>query len=139
VDHEGKTIDFRLSSRRDVAAAKAFFRKAVKQNVAPKTTALDGYAASHHAVRKMKASGQLPSDTKLRSSKHLNNIIEPDLRGVKSPIAPMLGFKQFTTAAITIIGIELLRRIYKVQFDLIELHLIGRSAAATWNAVLVAR
>jgi transposase-like protein len=28
VDREGKTVDFLLSSRRDVAAAKTFFRKA---------------------------------------------------------------------------------------------------------------
>jgi hypothetical protein len=27
-DHDGKTVDFRLSTRRDVAAAKAFLRKA---------------------------------------------------------------------------------------------------------------
>lgn len=30
VDREGKTIDFHLSANRDVKAAKAFFRKALK-------------------------------------------------------------------------------------------------------------
>jgi len=32
VDKQGRTVDFRLSERRDVAAAKAFFRKAMKHN-----------------------------------------------------------------------------------------------------------
>ena len=111
VDRAGKTVDFRLSTRRDVAAAKAFFRKAAKSQGSPPTTiTLDGYAASHHAVREMKAAGQLATDTRLRSSKYLNNLIEQDHRGVKLRIGPMLGFKQFRTAAIAIAGIELLRR-----------------------------
>src|SRR5713226_5620836 len=52
VDREGRRVDFRLSAKRDVAAAKAFFRKATKgQQRAPQTITLDGYAASHRAVR----------------------------------------------------------------------------------------
>ena len=34
VDRDGNTVDFRLSRTRDVAAAKAFFRKALKTRVA---------------------------------------------------------------------------------------------------------
>ena len=45
VDREGSTVDFRLSTRRNVAAAKAVFRKAVKrQDSTPRTITLDGYA-----------------------------------------------------------------------------------------------
>src|ERR1700733_8305193 len=48
VDRAGNTVDFRLSPRRDVAAAKAFFRKAIKgQGPVPPSITLDGYAASH--------------------------------------------------------------------------------------------
>src|ERR1700722_18742069 len=79
VDRDGKTVDFRPSARRDVAAAKAFFRKAIKrQGCAPRTITLDGYAASHRAVHEMKADGMLPDDMKRRSSKYLNNVIEQD-------------------------------------------------------------
>jgi transposase-like protein len=99
---------------------------------------LDGYAASHRDVREMKTGGQLPTDTKVRSSKYLNNLIEQDHRGVKLRIGPMLGFKWFTTAAIVIAGIELLRRIHKGQFSLGRLRLKDRSTPAVWNAVLAA-
>ena len=60
----------------------------------------------------------MPAETKLRSSKYLNNLIEQDHRGVKQRIAAMLGFKGFATAAITIAGIELMHRIRKGQFGL---------------------
>jgi transposase-like protein len=74
VDRVGRTVDFRLSARRDVAAAKAFFRKAIRsQQRPPQTITLDGYAASHRAVRELKADGSLPTDTTQRSSKYLNN------------------------------------------------------------------
>jgi transposase-like protein len=77
VDRSGRTVDFRLSAGRDVAAAKAFFRKAIKrQQRPPHTITLDGYAASHRAVRELKADGSPPTETKLRSSKYLNNLIE---------------------------------------------------------------
>ena len=139
VDSAGRTVDFRLSGKRDVVAAKAFFRKAMKsQGSTPRTITLDGYAASHRAVREMKTDSQLPTDTKLRSSKYLNNPIEPDHHGVKLRISPMLGFKWFRTAAIVIAGIELLRRIYKGQFNLARLHLKDRSTLTVWNAVLAA-
>jgi hypothetical protein len=51
----------------------------------------------------------------------------------------MLGFKSFTAATITITGIELLRRLYKGQFNLSELHPDGHRVPAIWKAMLVAR
>jgi hypothetical protein len=41
------------------------------------------FAASHRAVREMKADGLLAEDTKVRSSKYLNNLIEQDHRNVQ--------------------------------------------------------
>jgi transposase-like protein len=139
VDKAGQTIDFRLSRRRDVEAAKAFFHKAIRhEGRPPQTITLDGYAASHRAVREMKNDGLLPGRTRLRSSKYLNNLIEQDHRGIKSRTGPMLGFKSFSSAAITIAGVELLRRIHKVQFSFSRLRLKDQAAPALWNAVLAA-
>lgn len=103
VDSAGKTVDFRLSPRRNVASAKAFFRKAIRsQGQSPLTITLDGYAASHRAVRELQQQGGLADLTKLRSSKYLNNLVEQDHRNIKSRLGAMPGLKSFASAAITI-------------------------------------
>ena len=84
----------------------------------------------------LKADGLLPTHTKLRSSKSLNNLIEQDHRSVKQRIAVMLGLKHFHNAAIMIAGIELMHRIRKGQFGLRSLGLQRQTAPAVWNAVL---
>jgi transposase-like protein len=138
IDKAGQTVDFRLSKRQDVGAAKAFFHKTIRHERRPPHITLDGYAASHRAVREMQNDGLLPRSTRLRSSKYLNNLIEQDHRGIKSRTRPMLGFKNFSSAAITIAGVELLRRIHKDQFFLSRLRLKDQAAPALWNAVLAA-
>ena len=52
VDKEGRTVDFLLRAKRDVAAAKVFFRLAFRRQgrLPPKIT-LDGYQASHRAAK----------------------------------------------------------------------------------------
>ena len=139
VDRDGKTVDFRLSPKRDVAAAKAFFRKALRtQRCAPITITLDGSAASHRAVREMPDENKAWKHTRLRSSKYLNNLIEQDHRGIKFRTRSMLGFKNYDCAATTIAGIELLRRIGKNQFSLRRLRVQDQTAPTIWNAVLAA-
>jgi hypothetical protein len=81
VDKQGRTVDFLLSKRRDVAAAKRFFSRATKQHGAPRVITLDGYAASHRAVDKLKTSGILPRRVQVRSCKYLNNGSAMDTAG----------------------------------------------------------
>jgi glucosamine-6-phosphate deaminase len=51
VDRDGDTVDFRLSPTRDVAAAKAFFRKALRtQKRAPVSITLDGALVNASSV-----------------------------------------------------------------------------------------
>jgi putative transposase len=44
-----------------------------------------------------------------------NNIVEQDHRAIKRLVRPMLGFKTFWSAAITLAGIEIMHMIRKGQ------------------------
>ena len=59
VDKGGQTVDFYLSHRRDVAAAKAFLRKAMREQRMPTKITLDAYRASQRAVADLKKTGEL--------------------------------------------------------------------------------
>ena len=45
----------------------------------------------------------------IRQVKYLNNIVEQDHRSIKRITRPMLGFKEFYSASVTLRGIELVR------------------------------
>jgi transposase-like protein len=53
VDKQGKTVDFLLRRDRGIAAAQAFFRKALATNLNrwPRKVTLDGHVPSHQALR----------------------------------------------------------------------------------------
>ena len=126
-------MDFLLSERRDVVAAKRFFSKAMQHNGTPRVITLDGYAASHRAIRELKTTGCMSRRVRVRSSKYLNNVVEQDHRRLKQRIGPMLGFKRFDTATITISGIELAEKIKKAQFKVGKLPISFATAPEFWN------
>ena len=138
VDKQGRTVDFLLTPKRDVAAAKRFFQKAMTGNRIPRVITLDAYAASHRAVRELKAAGKMPKRVRVRSCKYLNNGVEQDHRRVKQRIGPMLGFKRFDTAAVAISGIELAAKIKKGQFKVGKLPGRPTTVPAIWAAVVAA-
>ena len=115
VDSLGNTIEFLLRKHRDSAAAKAFFRKAFKYNDHPEKVTIDKSGSNISALKA--ANKELAEDKKIavRQIKYLNNIVEQDHRFIKKRTKPMLGFKSFRSAKITITGIENIRIIQKGQ------------------------
>ncbi len=120
VDKQGKTVDFLLRSDRGIAAAQAFFRKALVTNPTrwPRKVTLDGHVPSHCALRLLRRENPKWKYVEVRSCKYLNNIVEQDHRAIKRRYASMTGFKSFANASITISGIELAHQIRKRQFSI---------------------
>jgi transposase-like protein len=119
VDKHGKTVDFLLRPDHGIAAAQAFFRKALTTNLPrwPRKVTLDGYPSSHQALRLLRRENPRWKYVLVRTSQYLNNIIEQDHRAIKHRCAWMTGFKSARNAAITLSGIELAHRIRKRQFS----------------------
>src|SRR5205823_13951469 len=108
------------------------------QHGARRVITLDGYAASHRTVAKLKEVGTLPRRVQVRSCKYLNNVVEQDHRRIKQRIRPILGFKRFQVAAVAIRGIELAAKVKKQQFNLKPLTGKATTAPEIWAAVLAA-
>jgi len=98
----------------------AFFRKALANhpNKPPRKITVDGYRATHQALRLLRRRNPTWRRVIVRSCQYLNNIVEQDHRAIKRRVAPMLGFKTFRTAATTLMGIGLAHRIRKNQFSI---------------------
>jgi transposase-like protein len=120
VDKQGRSIDFMLRPDRGIAAAQAFFRRALASHPdqAPRKVTLDGHVPSHRALRLLRREHPAWRRVRVRSSKYLNNIIEQDHRAIKQRCASMKGFKSVANTAVTIAGVELAHRIHKHQFSL---------------------
>jgi transposase-like protein len=114
VDKQGKTVDFLLTAKRDMTAARRFFDKAMGANGDPDKVAMDKSGANKAAVDSINAGRDVP--ILVRQVKYLNNIVEQDHRAVKRVTRPMLGFKSFRAAASVLAGIELMHMIRKGQF-----------------------
>lgn len=111
VDRSGNTVDFLLRARRDTAAARRYFEKAIGQNGAPQTVTVDKSGANLAALQAINAERETP--IRIRQSKYLNNLVEQDHRAIKRRINPMLGFKNFHCARIILGGMELMHMIRK--------------------------
>ncbi len=113
VDKAGHTVDFLLTAIRDRKAASRFLRKSIDQCGTPQKITIDKSRANGAAIEDYNS--EMNTSIELRQVKYLNNIVEQDHRAIKRMTRPMLGFKSFWSAAITLAGIEIMHMIRKGQ------------------------
>ena len=113
VDKAGATVDFLLTAKRDRKVARRFVCKAASRHGVPCTITTDKSGSNIAAIDSYNT--EHDAGIEIRRIKYLNNIVEQDHRVVKRMTRPMLGFKKFWSAAITIAGIEIMHMIRKGQ------------------------
>ncbi len=103
VDRDGDTVDFLLRARRDHAAARAFFERAIDLHGVPEKVTIDKSGANAAAITSIQVDSGVIEP---RQSKYLNNLVD--------------GFKSFRCARIFIAGIEVMHMIRKGQLGSIK-------------------
>ena len=123
-----------LSAKRDISAAKRFFKKIMRADHRrlPLSINVDQNAAYPDAFSASQQEKVLPMDCQLRRVKYLNNVIEQDHRFIKKKVRATQCFGSFHTAERTLEGIEAVNIIRKGQVK----RLAGSDAAGQAKFVL---
>ncbi len=130
IDKAGATVDFLLTARRDRRAALRFLRKAAGRHGVPQKVTIDKSGANTAAIDSYNT--EYDTGIEIRQVKFLNNIVEQDHRAIKRMTRPMLGFKNFWSAAITIAGIEIMHMIRRVSCAR-QVSCVQRSSSTPWQ------
>jgi IS6 family transposase len=128
MDSMGCTIEFMLSARRDVSAAKRFFKKLMRADhrCLPFTIGTDKHASYPEAFAASVKEKVLPRDCKPRRVKYLNKVIEQHHRAIRRRWRAMQCFCSFHTAELTLEGVEAAHMMRKGQVKRLD----GRDSAA---------
>jgi putative transposase len=106
-------VDFLLTTKRNRKATSRFLRKAIGRNGTPEKITIDKSGANTAAIECHNVEAE--AGIEIRQIKYLNNLVEQDHRAIKRLVRPMLGFKSFRSAAVTLAGVELMHMIRKGQ------------------------
>ncbi|WP_227876485.1 DDE-type integrase/transposase/recombinase [Photobacterium frigidiphilum] len=104
VDKFGDTIDFMLTEKRDEAAARRFFNKAIGQHGLPDKVVIDKSGSNAAALDTLNwqiwFAGIIGGFIEVLQVKYLNNIVEQSHRAVKWKMRTALGFKSIEGAEV---------------------------------------
>ena len=112
VDQHGQVIDILVSTRRDGAAARRFFHRALGEHARPEQVTTDKAKALIGAVQDV-----LP-DAEHDSSVHANNRVECDHGRLRSRLRPMRGLQSDRTASVVIRGHAFVQNLRRGHYEL---------------------
>ncbi len=112
VDQYGQVIDVLMSERRDTAAARQFFIRALRHGPAPIEVATDKAAAY------LRVLDELAPAALHVTEQYANNAVEADHGRLKARLRPMRGLKRFRSAAVITAGHAFVQNIRRGHYEL---------------------
>jgi transposase-like protein len=111
IDRAGNLVDSMLSTKRDMEAARRFFKQAVAVvGHTPERVTTDGHDSYPRAIRET-----LGREVRHRCNRYLNNRIEQDHRGIKQRYYPMRGFGNVESASRFCRAFEEVRQFFRFR------------------------
>jgi putative transposase len=107
--HSGLPVD----RQRGPQSRPAFLTQGDRTDGTPEKITIDKSGANTAAIESYNTERE--ADIEIRQVKYLNNIVEQDHRAIKRLVRPMLEFKSFRSAAVTLAGVEPMHMIRKGQ------------------------
>ncbi len=112
VDQHGQVIDVLLSERRDLTAARGFFRRALRAGTVPSEVTTDRAPAYPRVLDEL-----IPSALHI-TERYANNAVENDHGRLKARLRPMRGLKRRRSARIVAAGHALVQNIRRGHYEL---------------------
>ena len=112
VDDNGQVIDVYVSPKRDLAAARKFFNRAITAHGKPDEVVTDMAQALETVI------DELLPDAFHNTRQHANNRVECDHGRLKARLRTMRGLKTDRTARITVAGHALMANIRRGHYEL---------------------
>lgn len=114
MDRDGNLVDSMLSQKRDMDAAKRFFKQTLETvGQAPECVTTDGHGSYPRAIREV-----LGGEVLHRCNQYLNNRLEQDHRSIKQRYYPMCGFGSFVSTARFCRAFDELRQFFRVRMTM---------------------
>ena len=112
IDQYGQVIDVLVSQKRDLAATRRFFTRALTQGPHPVEVSTDRAPAYPRVLDEL-----LPSARHV-VERYANNPVETDHGRLKARLRPMRGLKQFRSAAVISVGHAFIQNVRRGHYEL---------------------
>jgi len=112
IDQHGQVIDVLLSGRRDLAAARRFFTRALRAGTVPAEVTTDRAAVYPRVLDELVPSALHTTE------RYANNPIEADHGRLKARLRPMRGLKRHRSARILAAGHAFVQNLRRGHYDI---------------------